>query len=289
MPFEKLIVMGNKGFLGSNLENYLRKTINNIEIIGLGRKDIDLTSKRESYALCDHFDKKTAVILISGVKRNEGDSLELFNQNVSMVSNFCEALEKTPIAHLVYISSTAVYGEDIDYPCITELTPVHPTSFYGMSKYISERILWKSLKTASRNLLVLRPPTIYGPGDLADAYGPVKFLNAVMDKKPITLWGDGKELREFIYIEDMIEILSMLTFSKASGILNITSGKSYSFLQIIDTIKQSGFNQVPISSMKRTKNKVNHVFDNSKLLRTLGFYEFTSLKKGLSGLILNRG
>ena len=285
---QHVTLIGNKGFVGRNIERHL-KAFSNLKIIGLGKKEIDLTSEESSYSLRDYIHQDSIVILASGRKRNQGDNLDLFTINTAMAVNFCKAVAGIKFKKLVYVSSTAVYGEDVDHNTISEQTPVEPTSFYGMSKYISERILFKSLSENVGSLLVLRPPTIYGPDENANTYGPDLFVDSAIKSKTITLWGDGTERREFLYITDLVKIIISLSLSTCMGVVNIVSGKSYSFVDIIETIKRLGYYHIQMCSKERTKKKVDHTFDNAYLINLIGPYAFTSLDHGITNIINFKG
>ena len=82
--------------------------------------------------------------MCSGIKKQYGDSLEIFEQNLKMVMNVCKHLLSNNVLRFVFVSSAEVYGEDLNDLSITEETQVAPTSYYGMAKYASELIIKKS-------------------------------------------------------------------------------------------------------------------------------------------------
>ena len=196
IQMRRLLILGHKGFIGQHLEKHFRSYSPEIDIVGIDLPDVNLTSETDIKTIAKLFDRTTAVIMLATIKRQFGDTLDVFIQNLKMATNLCNLIKKHPIGRFVFFSSSAVYGEDIHNINITEDTPVYPTSYYGMVKYISERLYWKALNSNEQgSLLILRPPTIYGPGDEGGTYGPVKFTNAAMKKEGLTLWGDGSELR----------------------------------------------------------------------------------------------
>jgi nucleoside-diphosphate-sugar epimerase len=128
----------------------------------------------------------------------------------------------------------------------------------------------------------VRPPLIYGPGDHGRTYGPSGFCAAAREGSIITLWGDGTELREFLFIDDFCAILHRLTFGEFSGVLNLASGKSHRFVDIIEYLKQQFPNSLNINRRERSKQKVDNAFKPA-LLRSLlpeGF-TFTPLADGI--------
>ena len=281
----RLLILGNKGFIGRHLEKRFRSCNPETEVLGVGRADVDLTSENDVKKLAEFFDLKTAIVMLSAIKRQFGDNLDAFTQNLKMTVNLCRFLQEQPVGRFVYFSSSAVYGEDIHNTNITEATPVQPTSYYGMVKYISERLYWKALKAHNgSSLLILRPPTIYGPGDEGGTYGPVKFLNAAVKNEELVLWGNGNELREFVYIDAVVEMVFRLIFSAFDGVVNLSCGTSYSFRDVLDAIESISGKKLHIKSRPRTKNKVDNGFSNDNLLKEIGNYTFTPLHQGLETL-----
>jgi UDP-glucose 4-epimerase len=224
--------------------------------------------------------------MCAAVKRQLGDSLEIFRQNLHIVENVCEILQKRPIRKVVYFSSAAVYGEDIHNLTITEETPVQPRSFYGVAKYASERLLWKVMSSSkTSSLAVLRPPLVYGVGDESEGYGPAGFLARLFRNEEIVLWGDGSELREFLYVKDVARIVYELAYNDFDGVLNPVSGISYSFVSVLNLLATITGRIPEIVQRKRTKGKVDNVFSGELFERTFPDFRFTALEEGLRAMV----
>src|SRR4030042_5625012 len=252
----RVIILGESGFIGSHLMKFFCDKSSEIELIGRSFPLIDLTKEKESFALADFFDMETAVVMCAAVKRQFGDNQENFLRNLTMVMNLFHILQDHPVRRLVYFSSAAVYGEDIHNMKITEETPIHPKSYYGIAKYASECLLRKVIDNQKQNsLLILRPSLIYGPGDDGESYGPSGFIRAAVRREKITLWGDGTEQREFIFIEDLTKIVYRLTFHKYDGVVNVASGKSYTFRDALEIISCLAPFELQSTSRLRTKEK----------------------------------
>jgi UDP-glucose 4-epimerase len=294
---KRIVILGHSGFIGSNLEHYFQEKYPNIELVGRALPSIDFTKEEELIALKDFFDTNTAVVMLAAIKPNIGNDLETFVRNVQMVVNLCKLLQKNPVARLVYFSSAAVYGEDVHNIHITEETPINSRSYYGISKYACERLLWKTFneqnneqknqqKNEQKNssLLILRPPVIYGPGEKEVIYNPAGFVKKALNHEKITLWGDGSEKREFIFIDDIIRIVDYFIFHDYSGILNVASGKSYTFNEIIDTLSKLGI-KAQLDSRERTKEKADNEFDNKLLVKLMPGFKFISLNEGIKKVL----
>ena len=103
----------------------------------------------------------------------------------------------------------------------------------------------------------------------------------------MTLWGDGSEKRDYLYIGDLNEILLKLIKKNFTGLVNICSGTAHSFLQIIKHIESLTKQRYKLKKKKRSRPKVDHIMNNKFLKQIIGDYKFTSLKSGLSLLIKN--
>ncbi len=276
----RILVLGHTGFIGGSIYRHLRQALPQVEVIGLSRAEADLTQPSTSAALARYCDQDTVVIMCAAIVRQAGDSLDHYAQNVQMATTVAKTLETRPVKRLIFLSSSAVYGEDVQHAVITEQTPVQPKSYYGMAKCASEWLLEK-VAGEKTSFVALRPPTVYGPGERISAYGPHRFTDAVIDREPITLWGDGKEAREFIYIDDVVRIVERMLEHSFTGVLNVVSGVSYSFLDVIDVLSKLAGYEPRTSSRPRSKQLVDHHFSNGLLQQVLPDTQFTTLADGL--------
>jgi UDP-glucose 4-epimerase len=279
-----ILILGHSGFIGSNLESSLQNK--GLKVIGKSLPEVNLGDSLDILKIRRFFTPQTTIILAAAVKRQFGDTQEAYSMNMAIVENVCRLLVERPVKRVIFFSSAAVYGEETHNTSINEETQVNPTSYYGISKYTSERLLERALKTNNYTSLVcLRPPLAYGPGDMGKTYGPAGFASAAKEGSSITLWGDGKELREFLFIEDLCKIVEYLIHSEFSGVLNAVSGTSNSFADVIDLLR-SAFPNLSVTSRERSKQKADNAFDGSKLRSLLGSdFEFTSLVDGLQATI----
>jgi len=277
---KRVVIIGHTGFIGSKIEQALRKNYPQVEIRGLSYPSFDIASEAEK--LKEHFDAETAVIMLAAVKKQFGDSIDHCQKNIAMAVNLCRALQEQPVARVIYFSSAEVYGH-FQHQVISEETAVQPSSYYGIAKYAAERML---LKAAPQNLIILRPPQIYGPGDLP-CYGPSGFLQEARSQEPIVLWGEGEEKREFIFVEDVAALVQKLVFSEHSGILNVTSGVSYSYQEVLEIIKKqlpSSSSSFLVASKPRTSPQADFYFNNQKLKEFFPSFRFTTLSEGIENM-----
>lgn len=280
MSVKRCVVLGASGLVGRHLMARLGQDRPDLELLGFSRQGLDLEAPDAVMRLQGVVDAQTAVIFCSGLTRQHGDTLQTLERNLKMVLSVCRALEHAPPGQLLYLSSSAVYGEDIHLVGIDEETPVNPRTYYGISKYSAERMLWKSLGEKT-SLTLLRPPALYGPGDVSRAYGPSQFFDAAQNRRPLTLWGDGQELREFVLINDLVDILLGLLQQPLEGVLNPVSGHSVTFLEMIGWIERRLGRALERQERPRSKEKVDHVFTGARLKSHFPDFRFHSLEEGL--------
>ncbi len=280
--FKRIVILGHNGFIGRHLIDFLTSKSPEIEIIGKSLPEIDLTLPEASGSLTQIFDKATAVIMFAGIKKQYGDNQDIFFKNLRMAVNVADVLASHPVKRFIYFSSAEVYGEDVDDIKINEHTPVKPSTYYGIAKYASECLLRKVAKhSGSTSLLIARPPLVYGNGDLSRGYGPSGFIWQAVNGGEIKLWGDGEELREFLFVNDLVRMVYDFIFCEYDGLVNLASGQSHAFREILDIIFEIAPFKLKISSSPRTKEKVNQGFSNEMLLRILPQMSFTSLREGV--------
>ena len=131
------------------------------------------------------------------------------------------------------------------------------------------------------SLAIVRPPLVYGPGDVSRSYGPAGFIKTALEHKPIVLWGEGDELREFLFVDDLARILAGLVNSDYAGVLNAATGQSHNFLEIITVLKDVFGADLPVDQRPRSKRKIDNAFDNSRLRQVLPELTFTPLAAGI--------
>jgi UDP-glucose 4-epimerase len=279
---KQVVILGHSGFIGSHLERTLSAS-GTREVIGRSLPDIDLADPGSAARLMPYLTRDAALVLLAAVKRQFGDTLEAFQKNMAIVENVCSLLEEHPVGRVIFLSSAAVYGEETENTSISEETPVNPTSYYGIAKYSAERLLKKTCSAEHQaSLICLRPPLIYGPGDKGRTYGPSGFTAAALEGAPITLWGDGTERREFIYVQDICRLIAGLLDSDFAGELNVVSGSSYCFADIVAALKEQ-FPNLEVNSRPRSKQKADNAFDARRIKSLLApGFRFTSLKDRLS-------
>lgn len=285
MSKKKFLIFGNTGFIGKNLEKFLFGKYGKNSVYGFGSKKINLIKKKDLPKLLKILNKKSIIFFLSFNKKQSNATIQDFETNYVMIKNFIKVLDKKQPKKIIFFSSQSIYGEDTDNPNTTEKTIPNPTSYYGIAKYIAERLLIKACFEKKIPLIVIRIPRVYGFGDSPKNYGPTKFVDFFKKGKRLEIWGNGDEKRDYLYINDLNKILEKLSNSNFVGTVNVCSGKSYSFMQIIRMIEKISKKKIEIKKKERTRQKVDHIMNNHFLMEIISKYKFTTLKENLSYLL----
>ena len=223
----RIVVLGAGGFVG-------RATIDRLRAAGAGpipltRNEVDLLEAGAAAKLASQLTADSTLIFVSARApvKNTGMLLD----NLRMGEAVIEAIKAQPIAHLVYVSSDAVYA-DMTVP-ITEASPICPSSLHGLMHFSRETMLKSELPNLAQ--AIVRPTLIYGPGDPHNGYGPNRFMRAAQQHQDIVLFGQGEERRDHIFIDDVGEIVARCARHRATGSINAVSGVVTSFRSIAES------------------------------------------------------
>jgi UDP-glucose 4-epimerase len=279
-PPGRVIILGHSGFIGGSLMRWLAARGGD-EAVGRSLHAIDLADRDSAKTLIPLLDRDTAIVMCAAIKRQAGDTLECCRQNIAMTMNLSEVITACPIRRLIFMSSAAVYGEDIENLAITEATPINIRSYYGLAKITSEQIYSKVMADTGGSLVCLRPPTVYGPGEQSPSYGVGSFLRKAVAGESITLWGDGTELRGMVFIDDLVEVIGRLLWDDFAGCLVVAPSRSYSFKEALDVVQRLLPMPAPVYTRERSKQKVDNVFDNQRLRHLMPDLRFTDLARAV--------
>lgn len=277
---QKIVVLGSTGFIGAALVKYLRQQTE-ISVEGYNSATLDLISPDCADKLPNVVDAETILIVTSRARR-ASDPFTTFSNDIAIATNVARCLSQSQIEKCVYFSSNAVYGDATTDLSVTERTAIAPTSFYGLAKSTGECIIKQVAEKAGIPLVVLRPCMIYGPGDNSTAYGPARFIRSILSDRKICLFGDGSEVRDYLYIDDLVKITIELALGDRSGIYNLSTGKSYSFQEIITYLRRLVKEEFQVIQVDRDRPKVDIRLNNVKMLKELPpQISFIEIEQGL--------
>lgn len=184
------------------------------------------------------------------VPQSMQDPTACHRTNIDGTFNLLEAARRNQCRRFVLSSSAAVYGPNLNV--CTETTPCAPTSPYGLSKLIGELYCKEFTQNFNIETVMLRYFNVYGPRQNPNgAYTAVvaKFTDLMKQNKPVTIFGDGTQTRDFIPVEKVAKanlLLGMAPIEKVNGeVFNIATGNSMNLLELVDQLKKDypGYNQ----------------------------------------------
>lgn len=273
-----VVIIGHTGFIGQEIFRQLANKVSDLE--GYSSADFDLSDATSMIQLGPRLTTDTILIVTAALNREKGDTIEIMQKHIGMMANLAKALELYPPAKCVYLSSADVYGRPGKLP-ITEKTPVNPQSFYGIAKFVCERILQKVADDKKFPLLILRYNGIFGPGQKNTGYGANSFIKSAIQEGKVRIWGDGSEKRDAVYVFDLARIIVDLSLGQAEGIFNIATGKSISFEEMVNTLGKISHGPPQVIAKERTSPAFDQKFKITKLKRYLPNFRFTPLEKAL--------
>jgi UDP-glucose 4-epimerase len=273
----RVVIVGGGGFVGAAAADRLIAR-GGVEVISVTRKDVDLLSDKAAVKLASMLRKSDTLVMVAAQAPVKSNSMLI--DNLRMVKAVCEALDNSPVNHVVYISSDAVYS-DSRGP-LTEYSCAQPASLHGVMHLAREVMLANSWKGP---LCLLRPTLIYGAGDPHNGYGPNRFLRLAAEGKEIVLFGAGEERRDHVWVQDVAEILSRVVLHRSTGILNIATGSVLSFRAIAEKVVQLFRKTSQISDSPRVGPMPHdgfRPFDITATYAAFSDFRYTPLTEGLS-------
>jgi UDP-glucose 4-epimerase len=273
----KIVITGTSGFIGSRLLQTARAiygfnvtsfssrhsegshiVYSNRADFGLASADLALVEEAEVLIHAGAFTPKSGA---------DANLVRSCNENIT----FTEKLLDLPwqnLKKIIFLSTVDVYG-NVDEP-ISEATTTVPTSLYGFSKLYCERMV--TLHAAERSLdsHILRIGHVYGPGEEKYAKVLPKAIQNILAGKDVELWGEGKELRSFIYIDDVVtSVLKAVELQEDPGVINVVGGTAIAIRELLEKLIVIGGRKTGVSRREFSGVTRDFVFDNTKLKRYL--------------------
>ncbi len=317
----KILVTGSAGFIGFHLlkkillQGYSAYGIDNLnnsygkniktdrlkEIQKLSKKNkfsyhfekLDLKNKKK---VIDLFKKNNFEIVIhfaaqAGVRESMLKSSQFFNDNVIGFQNLLEGCKINMPSHLLFASSSAVYGNSRKAPFSEKDDTDNPASFYGVTKKTNELMAFTFSNLYSIPTTGLRFFTVYGPYGRPDmAY--YKFTKSILNNRRIDAFEKNKMFRDFIYIDDVIDAIIKLIKKPPIKkdnyvrILNIGNNKAIKLDNFIKTIEKICNKRAKVINKKMPDGDVFVTKANIKRINKLiKFSPKTSLKTGLKEFV----
>ncbi|MCC6337857.1 MAG: dTDP-glucose 4,6-dehydratase [Myxococcales bacterium] len=302
-----VLVTGGCGFIGSNLVKYLRKhrpawTVVNLDKLTYAGNLENLTELEKdpkhvfvkgdigNRELIDHliFQHKVDAIMHLAAESHVDRSIlgpEAFIvANVLGTNVLLEAARHAKLSRFLMVSTDEVYGSLGPTGLFTETTPLDPSSPYSASKASADLITLAYEHTFGLDVVVTRCSNNYGPYQFPEKLIPLMIANALADK-PLPVYGDGKNVRDWLQVEDHCAALTLaLEKGQKGGVYNIGGNSERENIQIVKMILAAVGK--PESLIKYVTDRPGHdkryAIDASKIKRELGWTPAHTFEKGLA-------
>jgi nucleoside-diphosphate-sugar epimerase len=302
----RCLLTGAAGFIGSHLAERLLELGH--EVIGVDRfadyyprpikeKNLERLRDQKGFRLVEAdiatadlsplLDGVSVVIhqaAQAGVRASWGQSFEIYlHDNVQSTQRLLEAVKDQGIQKFVYASSSSVYGERAAMPMREDGLP-RPSSPYGVTKLAAEHLCELYRENFGVPTVSLRYFTVYGPRQRPDM-GFHRFINAILDDKPIPIYGDGEQTRDFTFIADAVQA-NIAAVSGPPGVYNIGGGSRVTVNQVLATLADITGKRPLIDRREPQAGDVRHTWaDTSAATSALGFTSRVPLHEGLAAQV----
>ena len=297
----KILVTGGAGFIGSHVTESLvnrggqvvvlddlsggfqENVVSGAEFVQGSINDNDLMMEifaKYKFEYVFHLAAYAAEGLSHFIKRFN------YNNNLLGSMNLLNASVNNGVKCFVFTSSIAVYGASPQLP-MTEETPAHPEDSYGIAKLAVEQELKICKEMFDLDYIIFRPHNVFGERqNIGDKYRNVVgiFMNQILQGKPMSVFGDGKQTRAFSYIDDVAPIIanSIEVPDAYNQVFNIGADQHYSVNELAEAVARAMGEEPNIAHLP-ARNEVLHAYSShEKIRRVFGERDLVSLEKGLS-------
>lgn len=293
----KILVTGGAGFIGSHLTDALLASGHEVTVLdnlSSGNKDFispeaewiqdDIRSPGiEKIFQSHHFDivfhEAAQTLVPASIANPPADA----DENIMGLLNILECCRRTHVGKVVFSSSAAVYGDNNALPLHEKESP-DPTSFYGLTKWMTERYLALYSRLFHLSYTVLRYSNVYGPRQGSHGEGGVIYIfaKALASQKPMVIFGDGTQTRDFISVHDVVSAnLAALNHGDGATV-NICTQKETSLSDLTSMMSRiTGSSQPVVKSAPREGDIYRSCLSCEKAASLLHWHPSVSLQDGL--------
>lgn len=286
---KKILVTGGRGFIGENLIKRLRginAKVHSFDIHdGQNIEDRNLLNK----TIRNQYDYIYHLAAFSGSQESLKEHELCFNINVLATTYLLEAVIKlSPQTKVILSSSRLEYGNP-EYIPVDESHPTFPTSPYGLSKLVATQIAQIYAMTKKLRVTTFRTSNVYGPHSRKEflGYNIINhFIDIAKKNKVIKIFGSGKQQRDYIFIDDLIDAFLLVKNTRSDGqIYNLGYGKGISLIDMADIIVKiigkGKISRVRWPSDFRKVETGSYISDIAKITQELGFTPKISFQEGI--------
>lgn len=298
----RVLFLGGAGFIGSNLiKSILHRGCNNVDIFVLEPsfsnvsrlEGLNVQIFRGELSDIDFIrtiieTKKIEIVVHLVATLIPGSTFDDYKrefQNVIFPSiELMQICALRQVKFVYFSSGGTIYGNRRDMTPFVETDPMAPISYYGWSKQMMENSILYVHRTAGLKYLILRPSNPYGHGQNVHArQGLIAVaMGKILAAEPIEVWGNGSNIRDYIYIDDLAEaVVQLLEKDVYNTTVNIGSGEGASINDIIHILRDVVDEEVKVDYKPARSVDVSHMILDTTRLRSYINMEFTPLKDGI--------
>ena len=234
----------------------------------------------------EKFDYVVHLAAQAGVRYSISNPDVYIRSNIVGFHNILEACRHHPVKHLLYASSSSVYGNNSKVPFSEDDNAGNPISLYAATKRSNELMAHTYCHIFNMPVTGLRFFTVYGPWGRPDM-AVFRFFEAILQDRPVTVYGEGRLLRDFTYIDDIVNgivaILGKISTEPPPPVMNIGNNRPVTVNALLSEIEDCLGRKAVIEHRPMQPGDVERTFADIDLIRTYcGFSPRTDLKKGIS-------
>ena len=296
--YSKILILGSNGLVGSNLYIKCIEKYPNSQILAPKRYSLDLCNWRDTteYLMKN---KPDIVFLcaarVGGIKANNDYKADFITENIKIQTNVIEGCFLCGVKKLVFLGSSCIYPKNCQQPIKEEYlmtgTLEETNDAYAIAKIAGIKMCQSYRQQHGSDFISVMPSNLYGPGDNFDLNTshvlPAlirKFHEAkINNHSDVEIWGTGKPMREFLYVEDLADALIFLSENYSSDeIINVGSGEDLSIQLLAHYIQKIvGHEGNYYFNSKYPDGTMRKVMDSSKIFE-MGWSPKYNLEEGLS-------
>lgn len=292
----KILVTGGAGFIGSHITRVLCDKGHKVVVVDdlrFGYKKF--VDKRATFLKISLDDTKSLEKALQGVnivmhlaassiiEFSYKQPLSYFENNVTNGVKLLEAMRKNGVKKIIYSSTSSVYGQPLKNP-IKESTPTNPLNAYAASKLAFEQALYAYYHAYDIESVTLRYYNAYGPGDeqRPRTRAIPMWIEAILEKRPIPWYWQGRQIRDYVYVDDIANAHLAVMSLPGINCFNIGSGKGVLMKKVLYTLEKIVGRPLKTADMgERRGDPMVSVADISKIKKVVGWKPRVSLEKGL--------
>ena len=294
---KRIIITGGTGLVGTAIRSISHK-YNESEFVHISSSEYDLTSIEKTREMFELHKPNYVIHLaacVGGLFKNMSDKVKMLEDNLMINFNVVKCSHEYKVEKLVACLSTCIFPDKTSYPINESMLHDGPPHTSNDAYAYAKRMLHIQCKayreTYGENFVCVIPTNVYGPNDnfnLLDGHVIPSLIHqcylAVQDGSPFVVKGSGKPLRQFIYSEDLAELLmwTLLNYDEELLILSVPENEEVSISDIAKIIaKYMGYKNMIIYDERYSDGQYKKTADNSRLLDLYGNYKFTQIEEGI--------